>query len=284
MGLPMALQLVRAGYRVVGMDSDSNAVTTFYDSASALSVPSATDDHLGLFDVVITMLPTSAVVRTVLLDAGPPLLSRIRSGGLVIDMSSSAASETIDLGRELAKHDIALVDAPVSGGTAAAAQGTLAIMIGARDDASFKRAQPLLAALGNRLLRAGPIGAGHAAKAINNAVAATVISATSEGLVLAEKCGIERSDMLEIINASTGQSLCSKALFPSQIMSGKFAQGFAIELMAKDVGLAARLVEESGSVAPMLELAAAQWAQAAKAKPGADFTEMQLFVEERASE
>jgi len=221
-------------------------------------------------------------VRDVILGAGG-VADSLGPGGIVVDTSSSDAGGTVALGKELKARGIALIDAPVSGGVPLAAEGKLTLMVGGTDEAAFNTVQPLLAALGAKLMRVGDLGAGHAAKAINNAIAAAIFAVTSEGVDMGTRFGLDPAALLDVINASSGRSGISEGLFPSQVLSRKFALGFSLPLMAKDVALADKLRNELGLKLPMIEATHGQM-QAALAAMGnrADFTDYFRFNEQAA--
>jgi 3-hydroxyisobutyrate dehydrogenase len=206
MGVPMAANLVRGGYGITAYDIAPDRAQRFArehnaHAATGLAAlgPSA--------DLLITMLPSGHEVRQVLLEAdGGALAKGLRPGTLAIDMSSSAPVGTRELGRELAARQIALVDAPVSGGVPRATDGTLAIMIG------------------------GDAGA----------VAA----------------------MIDVINVSTGRSFPTDLMMKQHVLSGNFATGFALGLLAKDIGIAADLAAQVGADAPIVRMISEMWAQA----------------------
>jgi len=223
-------------------------------------------------DIVITMLPTGAVVRDALLGAGG-IARALARGKIVVDMSSSDPNGTRELGRALAALGIALVDAPVSGGVRGAEAGTLAIMVGGEDEAAIARVCPVLETMGAKVFRTGPLGSGHAMKALNNYVAAASFAATSEALLVGKRFGLEPAVMVEILNASSGRNFHTDIVFPDHVVGGKFAAGFAIGLMAKDVGIAADVARASGVDAPLCRLTSELWSGARDALGGtADFT------------
>ncbi|MGH6989767.1 MAG: NAD(P)-dependent oxidoreductase [Stellaceae bacterium] len=278
MGGPMVTNLVKAGYGVTGFDID-RALLQKRAQEVGLHAADSNADCARRSDIVVTMLPNGHIVRDAVM-AADGIAAGLEKGGLVIDMSSAGASGTAALGKELKARGIILIDAPVSGGVTGAVAGTLAIMIGADDEAAVERAMPVLEAMGKKLFRAGPLGAGHAAKSINNYVGATNFIALAEGLMVGTKFGLDPANLLAIINASTGASGTSQGLFPGQIMPRKFAAGFALALMAKDVGLAAELARDVGLKAEIVDHAAKVWARARETLPaGADFTETIKMLE-----
>jgi 3-hydroxyisobutyrate dehydrogenase len=278
MGGPMTNNLVKAGYEVTGFDIDRPLLLKRAQEIGFHAAESGAD-CARRSDIVITMLPNGHVVRDAVL-AADGIAAGFKEGGLVIDMSSAGASGTAALGKELKRRGITLIDAPVSGGVTGAVAGTLAIMIGADDEAAVARAMPVLEAMGKKLFRAGPLGAGHAAKSINNYLGATNLLSVAEGLMVGTKFGLDPANLLAIVNASTGVSGTSQGLFPGQIMPRKFAAGFALALMAKDVGLAAELASDVGLNAEVIDHTAKVWARARATMPGnPDFTEIVKMLE-----
>jgi len=278
MGSPMTRNLVTKGHDVTGYDINrqlllQRAQEIGFHAADSLA------DAARRSDIVITMLPNGKIVREAALGKGG-LAEGMKPGTLLIDMSSSGATGTAALGKELKERGITLVDAPVSGGVTGAVAGTLAIMIGGDDPAAIERAKPILEAMGTKLFVAGKLGAGHAVKSINNYLGATNLLAISEGLIAAAKFGIDPATALAAINASTGFSGTSQGLFPGQVMNRKFGAGFALALMAKDVGLAAELAKDVGMDTKFISLSAATWARALnELKGNPDFTEIVKMLE-----
>jgi 3-hydroxyisobutyrate dehydrogenase len=134
-------------------------------------------------------------------------------------------------------------------------------MVGTSDDASLERVKPVLACLGDRLFRTGSLGSGHAMKALNNLVAATAFTATAEALIIGQRFGLDPQVMTEILNVSTGRSFHSDVSFPAQVLTRRFASGFALGLLAKDVGIAADLGDSVGADAPLAQLVRRLWAE-----------------------
>jgi 3-hydroxyisobutyrate dehydrogenase len=264
MGWPMARNLARAGYRLTVRDADVARQLRFAaeHEARAADTPAAFRE----VDAVVTMLPTGRIVREVMLEWG--LAGALARGAIVIDMSSSDPTGTRELGRALAANGIALVDAPVSGGVPKADAGTLAIMIGGDDAAAIERARPLLDTMGKKLFLTGPLGSGHAMKALNNYVAAAGFTAAAEALIVGCKFGLDPAVMVEILNASTGRNFSTEYTMKEHVLPRKFATGFALGLLAKDVGIAADLVEAIGAEAPVCRLLRVLWAEAATAMGG----------------
>lgn len=276
MGLPMAGHLVRAGHRVTGVDPDPAARTAF-ERVGGGATDAAT--ALAEAELVVTMLPDGKVVRQALLVGDPPAIDAMPRGGIVIDMSSSFPGDTLDLGRALEASGIALVDAPVSGGVKKAQAGTLAIMAGG-DPAALDRVEPLLATMGQAIFRTGRLGSGHAMKALNNYVSAAGLAAACEALLVGRRFGLEPQTMVDILNASTGRNNSTEVKLAPFVLSEAFNSGFAMALMAKDLGTTRELARTLDVATPLADCTEALWRDAAEALgPAADHTEIFRFLE-----
>jgi 3-hydroxyisobutyrate dehydrogenase len=193
-------------------------------------------------DVIITMLPTSKIVSSVLFD-GNGIAAGLRPGSVVIDMSSGVPTETSSIAQRLAQSDIQLIDAPVSGGVKKAASGELAIMIGG-DKQIAEQVSPILRAMGKSITWAGPVGCGQAMKALNNLVSAGGFLIGVEALLVGKKFGLDPGVMVDILNASTGMNNSTQQKFKQFVLSGSFASGFALDLMVKDIGIALNVAKD----------------------------------------
>jgi 3-hydroxyisobutyrate dehydrogenase len=183
-----------------------------------------------------------------------------------IDMSSSEPLLTRETGAVLARHGLELVDAPVSGARPRAEAGTLAIMIGCAPGALLERIRPVLAAMGGQLFVLGGQGQGHAMKAINNMIGGAGMIAVAEGLALGERFGLEPSTMVDVLNASTGRSFITELVAKEHVIPRRFATGFALGLLAKDVRIAADLGEAIDLDLPLFRLARERFAFARDAE------------------
>lgn len=276
MGVPMALRLIGAGYSVFGVDpAEPGRVALEAAGGTALASSAALDP--GLIAAVITMLPTGAIVRAALLE-GEALARRLRPGTLVIDMSSSRPADTVALEQALAPLGLPLVDAPVSGGVKRAVDGSLAIMAGGPAD-RIELARPLLAAMGKTIIPTGPIGSGHAMKALNNYVSAAGLVAACEALLVGRTFGLEPETIVDVLNVSTGRNNSTEVKLKPFVISETFASGFGMALMAKDIGIAAELAQELGFTLPQMPQVAELWAQAVLALgKQADHTEIYRYI------
>ncbi|MFC8045775.1 3-hydroxyisobutyrate dehydrogenase [Nocardia sp. NPDC057353] len=236
MGSPMAGHLREAGHDVTGFDLSPEA-------RAAASVPTADSPVAAARDaaIVVTMLPRGEHVRAALLESGA--LAAAAPGALVVDCSTIATGEARELAAAVTATGGRFLDAPVSGGTAGARNGTLTFMVGGAA-ADFEAARPLLVAMGARLFHAGAVGAGQSAKMINNMMLAMNMQSTCEAAVLAQRLGIDAGTVIEIAGVSTGDSWALRNYYPvggavDVAPAGRgFTGGFAVTLMRKDLGLA----------------------------------------------
>jgi 3-hydroxyisobutyrate dehydrogenase len=275
MGLAMASRLVAAGHEVLGCDLSPDARASFVGQGG-IAVETARQ-AAARASLLITMLPDGTVVRDPLFGAAG-VADALRPGALVIEMSSSAPMETRRLSDELAAVGISLIDAPVSGGVRRALDGSLAIMAGGDADC-IERARPLLLAMGKSVIHTGPIGSGHAVKALNNYVSAAGLAAACEAALIAEKFGIEPGVLVDVLNVSTGRNNSTEVKLKPFILSGSFASGFSMALMAKDLRTAAELGQQLSLEAAGTRDAAALWSAASTALgQGADHTEIYRYL------
>lgn len=280
MGYPMAARLVRAGWPVMVYDTDARRVRAFVDVDRGTAADSL--ESMGrACNVVITMLPDGHVVRRVVLgaDGGDSLARGLAPGSVLIDMSSSSPVGTRELGGELAARRIAMLDAPVSGGVRGAVAGTLAIMIGG-DPALAARLDAMLAAMGKRIY-VGTLGAGHAAKVLNNYVSAAGLAAAAEAVTVAQRFGIDARVIVDVLNASTGRNNSTENKFVQFILNGKFDSGFTLGLMAKDLALAMEVARSCEVPAELGRACLRLWQDAEAAIGGkADHTEIARYLGE----
>jgi 3-hydroxyisobutyrate dehydrogenase len=273
MGTPMCACLVAAGHQLYVADADPARVT---EVCGRLSAEPLTADAAPALDMLITMLPSSAIVETVLLEDG--WAGRLAKGALIVDMSSSEPMRSRELGARLAAQGIDYLDAPVSGGVKRAESGTLAILVGGAETV-MQNALPVLQAMGKSILHIGPAGSGHAAKALNNFVSACGLMITVEALHVAQRFGIAPEVMTDVLNASTGRSNTTENKVKQFMLSDSFASGFSLRLMDKDLSIANSLADSVGYPLAFGKQGIATWHQvAARAPASADHTEMYRFL------
>lgn len=282
MGQPMTRNLKKAGFQLALNDVNLDLAR---EMGKELDAP-VYERHSDLgraCRVVITMVPDGKIVREVALgrEGGPDggLAAGFAKGSVLIDMSSSAPVGTRQLGEDLARRGIDMIDAPVSGGVRRAVTGQLAVMIGG-DPQVIERCRPVLAAMGTQLFVVGSLGAGDAIKALNNYVSATGLLAAAEGLVAAQRFGLDPHKALEVINASTGKNNSTEVKFEQFVMSRTFGSGFSIGLMAKDLRTALELADHVKAPMPLGSQCVPIWNDAEKALGGgADHTEIVRILE-----
>jgi 3-hydroxyisobutyrate dehydrogenase len=270
MGAPMAARLCAAGHALSVFDVSGEAVARFL-AANPGATASAPRDLAEGSDAVITMLPTSAVVAQVL--RGPEgVLSGLRPGALVLEMSSGVPATTRILAGEASKAGGVLIDAPVSGGVARALTGELAIMVGGPADA-VARAEPVLRAMGTSILPTGDVGSAHAMKALNNLVSATGFLVSVEALLIGKRAGLDPAVMVDVLNASTGMNNSTQKKLKQFVLSRAFNSGFGLELMVKDLSIALGVARDGGVAAPLSSLSRELWAAALAMEVGPDHTD-----------
>jgi len=260
MGRPMTTRLSGAGHRLLMLDLDrtvTESLATELGQQAAASLPAIG----AACDVVITMLPDGRTVRRVLLgeddDGKGAVAGSLKQGAIVIDMSSSSPVGTRELGERLAKMGVRLVDAPVSGGVRRGVDGTLAIMVGGDPDA-IEAVRPVFAPMGKPMV-AGGLGAGHAIKALNNYVSAAGLLAACEAVRAGTRFGLEPATIVDIINASTGVNNSTLVKMKPFVLSGSYADGFGLALMAKDLRTALEVADATGMQTALADTVVRAW-------------------------
>ena len=255
MGGGMAANLAKAGHDVRAFDLSAEALDRA-KAAGCLAVASAADAATDA-EIVVTMLPAAAHVRAVYDDA---VFTTATPGTLLIDCSTIDVETARAVAQDAAAKGLIAVDAPVSGGIAAAEGGTLTFMVGG-SAAAFARAEPVLTAMGKAVIHAGGNGAGQAAKICNNMILGATMAVTCEAFALAEKLGLDAQRFYDIASVSSGQSwsmtsYCPVAgVGPASPADRDFAGGFAAALMLKDMKLAHQAADSVGARAPVAQLA-----------------------------
>ncbi len=266
MGRPMAGNLLAKGV----------ALLTFDAAGVAIEGADVAPDLAGLAatDTIILMLPDSPAVAAVM----EGLLPALRPGTLVIDMGSSVPAETRRWAAALAARGCAMLDAPVSGSVPKARAGTLAIMVGGAP-ADVARADALLRRMGEAIIPTGPVGSAHGMKALNNYVYAAGLLAVSEAALMAEAEGLDLNILAAVMNASSGRNIATETKLAQEIIPARYAGGFQLGLMRKDLETAGRIADGTGTAHALLDLCRAHWGSAVAALgPRADNTEIHRFL------
>ncbi len=279
MGGGMAANLAARGYAVRAFDLSAEALARAVE-AGCTAAASAVDAVTGA-TVVVTMLPAGTHVAGVYRDT---VFAHAAPGALLIDCSTIDVGTAKLLADEAAAAGMVAVDAPVSGGIAAAAAGTLTFMVGADAD-GFARAQPVLEAMGRAVIHAGGHGAGQTAKICNNMLLGASMVATAEAFVLAERLGLDPQRFYDIASVSSGQcwsmtSYCPlPGVGPESPADRGYQNGFSIALMLKDLRLAAEAAADTGADTPMGAKALERYAALAGAgQGGLDFSAIILAL------
>lgn len=272
MGGPMAANLVKAGHRVTGFDLVPAALEAA--KAAGVAIAATPGDAVAGADIVITMLPSGKHVLSVY----EAILPAVVPGTLLID------SSTIDVDSARKAHALAAdkgavaLDAPVSGGVGGAAAGTLTFMVGG-SAAAFARAEPILAAMGKKIVACGDAGAGQAAKICNNMILGISMIAVSEAFVLAEKLGLSHQALFDVASTSSGQcwSLTTYCPVPGPVPTSPanrdYQPGFAAALMLKDLALSQDAAASAGAATPLGAAATKLYeAMVAAEQGGVDFS------------
>lgn len=277
MGTPMVECLHGKGHPLVLFDTNSAKIASLAAKVSG-EVASHPAGLAEKSDIIITMLPTSAIVELVL-QGEHGALAALKKGTIIIDMSSGVPAHTQRLAAAVAQAGGVLVDAPVSGGVPRACTGDLAIMFGGPEEA-LERVKPVLQAMGKTITRTGDVGTAHAMKALNNLVSAGGFLIGIEALLIGKQFGLEPDVMVDVLNASTGMSNSTQKKFKQFVLSRKFNSGFGLDLMVKDLSIAMSVANDCGVPVPFGRLCREMWASAAHVLgEGADHTDVARFSE-----
>jgi 3-hydroxyisobutyrate dehydrogenase len=253
-GRPMAVRLARAPDVTLSVwNRTRDRAESFAREHGVRSAVSPAEAARGA-EVVITCFPVSADVESVL-EGAAGLLAGMRQGTTLVDCTSGDPASSKRIAARLAERGIGFLDAPVSGGTSGAEQGTLTVMVGG-DPVLLERIRPALEPFGKKIVHCGPVGSGDALKAVNNALLAVHLWSAAEGLAALAKAGVKVEVALDVINASSGRSNASMNLFPERVLTRAFPRTFRLALLDKDVGIAAGVAREQKVPAPLLQLTA----------------------------
>lgn len=250
MGAPMAANLIKAGHEVTGFDMVAKPDGIPLAASAAAAAKDA--------DIVITMLPNGEILRSVAAEIQPAMTSN----ALHLDCSTVDVDSARDVAQSAEKLGLLAVDAPVSGGINGATEGTLTFMAGGADTA-FAAAKPLFDIMGQKAVHCGPSGNGQAAKICNNMILGVTMIATCEAFNLADKLGLDRQAMFDVVSTSSGASWSMNAYCPAPNIGPKspadnnYTPGFAAELMLKDLNLSQMAAEATDADTPLGAAAAA---------------------------
>ncbi len=277
MGKPMALNLMAAGHEVNGFD-------TAPVEAEGLHILSTASEAAKGADVVITMLPNGAILRSV----AETVLPAMSAGAVFLDCSTVDVDSARAVAAMAAEANVIPLDAPVSGGIGGASAGTLTFMVGG-SEAGFEKAKPLFDIMGQKAVHCGPSGNGQAAKICNNMILGATMIVTCEAFALADKLGLDRQSMFDVVSTSSGYSWTMNAycpapgIGPTSPSDNGYKPGFAAELMLKDLRLSQQAAEMVDADTPMGQMAQNLYAQFVEVEDGQgkDFSAMLPRFERR---
>ncbi|MCJ1900992.1 MULTISPECIES: 3-hydroxyisobutyrate dehydrogenase [Paracoccus] len=270
MGGPMAANLAKAGHAVAGFDLAAPMPEGVAKAATAAEAAAGAE-------VVITMLPNGAILRAVAAEVIPAMAA----GAVFCDCSTVDVDSARAVAAQARAAGLGALDAPVSGGVGGATAGTLTFMVGGSADA-FDKVKPLFDVMGQKAVHCGEAGAGQAAKICNNMILGVTMIATCEAFALADKLGLDRQKMFDVVSTSSGYSWSMNAYCPAPGVGPQspadngYRPGFAAELMLKDLRLSQQAAEAADADTPMGQLAAALYARFVEEEDGKgqDFSAM----------
>jgi len=277
MGAPMAANLIAAGHELTGFDTAGIEVEGAAQASSGAAAAKGAD-------VVITMLPNGAILKAV----ADEVIPAMKEGALLLDCSTVDVDSARAVAEKAAAAGLLAVDAPVSGGIGGAAAGTLTFMAGGSDE-GFAKAEPLFDIMGQKAVHCGGSGAGQAAKICNNMILGITMIGTCEAFALADKLGLDRQKMFDVVSTSSGYSWSMNAYCPAPGVGPQspadndYKPGFAADLMLKDLRLSQQAAESADADTPMGALAQALYATFVEEEDGKgrDFSAMLPRFEKR---
>ena len=282
MGWPMAALLHKAGYPLQIVDASSERAQAFVKEIGG-TVAASNRALAAASDIIITILPTSAIVQAVL-EGTNGVLAGLRKDAVVVEMSSGVPTITRALAEQVAAAGAHMVDAPVSGGVPRAKTGELAIMFGG-SEAILERVRPVLSCMGTSITRTGDVGSAHAMKALNNLVSAGGFLIGVEALMIGKRFGLDPSAMVDVLNSSTGMNNSTQKKFKQFVLSGQYNAGFGLDLMVKDLSIALEIGRDTNTPTPFSSMCREMWAScAAMLGPGQDHTAIAKLTEKLAGD
>jgi 2-hydroxymethylglutarate dehydrogenase len=276
MGAPMAARVLKAGFETYTTFHLSRDAADALASMGALVLPTPAEVAAAA-DVIVTILPADAELREVALGSNG-LLHGFSYGKVLVDMTTATAASLQDVEHVLAGAGVRVLDAPVSGGTTAAAQGTLTIMVGGASEL-LEECRPLLECMGSKILHVGPVGQGKVVKMVNQMLAALHLLAIGEAFALGVRCGGDPTTLYNVIRESSGYSRMMDLRLRDFLFEGSFEPGFKLDLMKKDVNLAVESAKLLGVPVLLSSMVSQIFAAASSAGRGAeDFSAAAQFL------
>ena len=283
MGVPMAKNLLKAGYQIAGFDLNQEVAVKF-SGEKRFQFVSSPEQAIQDANLTILMLPDSAIIDALLWgsNGSAGIATQLRKNSYLIDMSSSSPISSKENNQKLEKLGIQFIDAPVSGGVKKAIDGSLAIIVGGKKE-YFAEVLPLLEYMGKSIVHVGDAGAAHAVKALNNYVSAAGLIAASEALNAAKRFGLDPHVVNQVFNASTGRNNTTENKVENFMLNDAFNSGFSLALMRKDVQIALNFIENMNCYANLAKQCVLTAKEAdEKLGKGADHTAMYDYVRSEA--
>jgi 3-hydroxyisobutyrate dehydrogenase-like beta-hydroxyacid dehydrogenase len=282
-GASMASNIPRAGFKLIVRDADPEREKSFANANPGTTIAEAGPAGFKDVDVLVTMLPQGKVVREVLLGTNG-IAQHLKRDAIVIDTSSSSPYDTISLGADLKAQGLVLIDSPVTQAHLHDTDtGDATFMVGCDSRPAFNLALPVLQSMAKYVFHMGNLGAGHAMKTLNNYVSAASIVALSDALVTGQKFGLDPIQMIDVLNVGTGRNFSTTDSYQSDALPRKYASGFQLALLIKDVGIAESVFEREGFETEMPGLVNRYFRDAmGTLRADADHTELLKRWEERA--
>ncbi|KAL2425399.1 hypothetical protein ABEF95_014881 [Exophiala dermatitidis] len=283
-GASMASNLPRAGFHLVVRDADPAREQKFAQDNPNTVVAEAGPYGFEDCDVVVTMLPQGKVVREVVLGENG-IAKGLKPGAIIVDTSSSSPFDTQRLGEDLASLGFVLIDSPVTQAHLHDTDtGNATLMVGSNSSDAMARVLPVLQAMAKYVFHMGKLGSGHAMKTLNNYISAASIVALSDALVTGQKFGLDPIQMIDVLNVGTGRNFSTTDSYATDALPRKYASGFQLALLIKDVGISKELFEKIGFDTDMPDLILKYFRDAMDmlGEPAADHTELLKNWEKRA--
>ena len=283
MGVPMAKNLLKAGYQIAGFDLNQEVAVKF-SGEKRFQFVSSPEQAIQDANLTILMLPDSAIIDALLWgsNGSAGIATQLRKNSYLIDMSSSSPISSKENNQKLEKLGIQFIDAPVSGGVKKAIDGSLAIIVGGKKE-YFAEVHPLLECMGKSIVHVGDAGAAHAVKALNNYVSAAGLIAASEALNAAKRFVLDPHVVNQVFNASTGRNNTTENKVENFMLNDAFNSGFSLALMRKDVQIALNFIENMNCYANLAKQCVLTAKEAdERLGKGADHTAMFDYVRSEA--
>lgn len=282
-GYSMASNIPKSGYNLIVHDADSAKVQRAASEWPNTSAWNGDPSHFRDCEVIVTMLPQGKIVRDVLLGKSN-IASGLQPGTIVVDTSSSSPFDTLELGRELASHQIQLVDSPITQTYMYATDaGESTLMVGSDSREAFEKVEPILRCMAGYIFHMGKLGNGHAMKTLNNYIMASSICALSDSLVTGQKYGLDPQQMIDVLNVGTGVNFPTMDTFRRDGITGRYNSGFGLALLVKDLGITEEFMRHNGFETELPALTKRYLGDALKeVEPMADHTKCLVGWEKRA--